>query len=121
MGLKQKGSRLIRVGGVAYRWTVSRSIQAETGKLSIIIEAVEQPGRRIAVRVPCRDFWLDFSDLRDAPPAGFPGAYRPITPAAVEKVITAALAAGWLGPKQQRNLVCEWTEQGLLVPDNVSL
>ena len=116
MGIRRKGSRLIRVGGVPYRWTVSRSIQAETGKISIIIEAVEQPGQRITVRVPCRDFWLDFSDLRDAPPAGLPNAYRPITPAMVEKIITAALTAGWLGQERQKNLVGEWTGEGLLVP-----
>ena len=116
MALKRKGSRSIRVGGESFWWTVSRSIQAETGKISVIIEPVEKPGRRIAVRVPCRDFWLDFSDLRDAPPAGFAGAYRPVTPALVQKIILAALAAGWLPQQRQKNLVLQWSEKEILIP-----
>jgi hypothetical protein len=66
MGLKRKGSRLIRVGSDSYRWTISRSTQAATGCVSVIIESAEQPGQHIAVRTACRDFWLDFSNLRDS-------------------------------------------------------
>src|SRR5258708_7876159 len=114
MGLKRKGSRLICVGDESYRWTVSRSIQAETGTISVIIEPNENPGRRIAVRVPCRDFWLDFSDLRDAPPAGFSDAYRPVTPAMVQKIVLAALAAGWSPRQGQKNLRYNWSDEGEL-------
>ena len=116
MALKRKGSRLIRVGNESYRWTISRSAQAESGCISVIVEAANQPGQRIAVRTPCRDFWLDFDDLRDAPPADFPNAYRPVTPAIVQKIIVAALAAGWLPKQHQKTLAYEWTSDEILVP-----
>lgn len=58
MGLKRKGSRLVRVGSQNYRWTISRSAQAEIGHISVIIELAERPGHRISVRTVCRDFWL---------------------------------------------------------------
>ena len=118
MGLKRKGSRSICVGSVSYRWVVSRSIQAETGKISVILEAAHHPGQRISVRVACRDFWLDFGDWRDAPPPGFPGAYRPVTPGMVRKIISAALAAGWLPQQRHRNLAYEWTNEGILIALN---
>lgn len=115
MGLRKKGSRLISVGKESYRWAVSRSIQAVTGYISVNIEAVGKPGRRIVVRVPCRDFWLDFSDLRDAPAAGLPAAYRPVTPAMARKIISAALIAGWSPRERQKNLAYEWTAGGVLI------
>ncbi|MDB5292210.1 MAG: hypothetical protein JWL69_3451 [Phycisphaerales bacterium] len=115
MSLKRKGSRLIRVGGESYRWTISGSRQAETASISIIIEAAHKPGQRLVVRVPCRDFWLDFKDLTENRMPFSDDVYRPVTPATVHKIILAALAAGWQPQRRGKNLACEWAEDGILV------
>jgi hypothetical protein len=114
MGLKRKRSRLIRIGSENYRWTISHSTQAESGCISVIIEAAEQPGQRIVVRTVCRNFWLDFSDFSDNPPAPSLDAYRPATPAMVRKMIRAALRAGWLPKRRQKNLTYTWSADGKL-------
>jgi hypothetical protein len=114
MGLKEKGSRAIQIGSDSYRWTLSKSSQAANGCISIIIELAEQRGQRIVVLTPCRDFWLDFSDLRDNPPLPPKDPYRPVTPAMVEKIIKAALDAGWTPRTRQKNLNFEWTNRTLI-------
>ncbi|HZK79783.1 MAG TPA: hypothetical protein VFC46_01925 [Humisphaera sp.] len=114
MGLKRKGSRLIRVGGESYRWTISSSAQAESGFISVIIESAEQPGQRIVVRTPCRNFWLDFSDMRDNPPIPPQAPYCPVTPAMVQKIILAALAAGWAPQRRHKNFNYQWSTEGEL-------
>jgi len=118
MGLKQKGSRLIRVGSESYRWTLSRSAQAVSGLVSVIIESAEQRGQRLVVQTPCRDFWLDFGDKRDNPPAPPQEPYRPVTPAMVQQIILEALAAGWMPQQRRKNLHYEWSGEGSLIPSD---
>lgn len=109
MGLKRKGSRLIRVGSESYRWTISNSAQAETGCISVIIESAGQPGQRISVRTSCRNFWLDFKELTEKRAPLSLDAYRPVKPATVQKLILAALAAGWLPKQRLKNLTFAWS------------
>lgn len=117
MGLRRKGSRLIQIDSESYRWTISRA--AQSGCVSVIIETADRAGQRIVVGTPCRDFWLDFADLRDNPPAPGQDAYRPVTPAMIRKIIVAALLAGW-SPQQQghKDLCYGWSDEQGLTPLN---
>jgi hypothetical protein len=108
VGIKRKASRSIEVDGETYRWAVSDSQQATTGKISVIVEAVSEPAQRLVVRVPCRNFWLDFEDLAGGRISPLPDAYRPVTPATLRQIITAALAAGWQPQSRRKDFTFDW-------------
>jgi len=99
MGLPKKGSRLITVGGTAYRWVVS----AHQGHLRLIVERREDSGQRLVawfhhhdcfVRDPARK-WHRVAQLRN------------IGPALVRASIILALEKGWL-PAQKGGLFNLW-------------
>ncbi|MEV6598447.1 hypothetical protein AB0M36_16455 [Actinoplanes sp. NPDC051346] len=73
MALAQKGSRLIVVDGVSFRWAVTARFDADPG---FVVELAEQPGRRLV--------WST-SDY----------ACAPVTPSRVAAGIEAARGMGW--------------------------
>ena len=112
MTLRKKHNRGIVIDGTEYRWTVSSRQQCGAGRIVLIVEPQTQPSHRIAVDVPCRDFWSDVStdhpiDLKD---------YRPVTPGIVRDVILSAIALGWNPTQPGRQLAFELHEDNTLTP-----
>lgn len=88
MAIPKKGSRLITVDGVSYRWRVRHKPTYDQGlghsPLSFAVEHVNGPGAVLVVRMPSTrpDNWM-----------GLPG--ESVIPAVVEQVIRTALDSGW--------------------------
>ncbi|GAA3746928.1 hypothetical protein HDA32_001449 [Spinactinospora alkalitolerans] len=88
MALPQKGSRIITVDGVAYRWRVrSRPTYSQgigQAPMTFAVELADSPGRTLVVTTP------------HPHPGNWMGASATaITPAAVAASIRAALDEGW--------------------------
>ena len=98
MGLARKGSRTIRVEGVAYRWVVS----PDDGYMRIVVELRDGPGQRLSVQI---GYGLEPSA----------GAGRRITPALVRHVILAAPSRGWTPHENGTELTLRFAG-GVLVP-----
>ena len=111
MGIQKKQSRLIQVDEERYRWKVSRSQQALTGDISVVLELSSAPGQRLTVRVACRNFWLDVKELTENRRPFAAAAYRPVTPGMVRKIIAWALANGWQPHRKQKPLALAWTNE----------
>ena len=82
MGLPKKGSRLITVDGVVYRWLATHELDFSREDplywpVSLAVERAVEPGQRVLVsfRVPPRREW--------------------VTPGVVRRIILAALERGW--------------------------
>ena len=88
MALTKKGSRLITVDGVVYRWRVrGRPTYAQAlGELPLAV-AVEQAG--------CKGSVLLVSMPQDHPGNWFGGPAIPVLPRQVAAVIRKALDEGW--------------------------
>ncbi|GIE32276.1 hypothetical protein Ait01nite_053210 [Actinoplanes italicus] len=88
MAIPRKGSRLITVDGMVYRWAVRAKPTycqgLNWGRLTFAVEHADTPGQVLSVetRSPRLDNWLNL-----------PG--RPVTPLTVEQSVRIALAAGW--------------------------
>lgn len=110
MALQRKHSRLITIAGETYRWTVSNARQARTDLIAVVVEWAAQPGQRLQVHVPCRDFWLDLPEFTSRRRFNA-DAYRPVTPAMVRGMILSAMAAGWTPEKRGKPLTFFWNHQ----------
>lgn len=86
MAIAKKGSRIIVIDGVRYRWRVS----PDDGFMDLVAEHASAPGQRLSVQI-------DYEDERR--PIG-KGAFatkqgRSIDPGTVHVVILSAIAQGW--------------------------
>jgi len=81
MTLAGKGTRIIVVEGVAYRWTVAAADEPEMG---IVVEHAEAPGQRLIHRV-------DLGTI--------------ISPRLVREAIVEGLRAGWAPTVKGRDVV----------------
>lgn len=75
VSLSKKGSRLITVEGVAYRWSFSQ----DSGYAVVVLQHGAGTGQRVEAQTGSRDW----------------GDKRPVTPAGVARLITFALTQGW--------------------------
>ena len=83
MALARRGSRIIRVDGVAYRWAVS----PDGGSVWLVVERDGASGQRVQAM-------FDYSDT--ILPDGHTGRQgRSLTPRVVRSVIARASANGW--------------------------
>jgi hypothetical protein len=115
MSLRRKQSRRIAIDGESYRWTVGKSQKHRTGCVSVVLELAEDPGQRLVVKVPSRDFWLDFGEITAGRRPFAEDTYRPVTPAMIRGVVVSALAAGWHPHEKRKPLDFVWTDSGLTV------
>jgi hypothetical protein len=76
MGLAKKGSRLISIDGVTYRWVVS----PDSGYMVLVAELNDEPRQRLEAV-----FGYD----------NHPEELGPISPGVVRQVIVAAIHRGW--------------------------
>ena len=72
MTLRKKGTRVIAIDGIQYRWIVAPN--DEPG-LAIVVEGANSPGRRLVS-------WVEHGTL--------------ITPALIRQIILSGRRAGWL-------------------------
>ena len=86
MALAKKGTRTIRVGGRAYRWTVC----PDSGQMILVVESKDRAGQRATFAVPYGDVVV-----RDVAGTQVLEQRNVVTPALVRRGILAALAAGW--------------------------
>ncbi|MEV8633776.1 hypothetical protein AB0395_19165 [Streptosporangium sp. NPDC051023] len=92
MAIPKKGSRLITVDGVTYRWRIRRKptyCQANSwGPLTFAVESADGPGRVLLVALPCSrpDAWLGERAMA-------------VRPALVAGSMRMALERGW-DPRQ---------------------
>ncbi|MFI6452490.1 hypothetical protein ACIBF6_13110 [Streptosporangium amethystogenes] len=95
MAIPKKGSRLITVDGVIYRWRIRRKptyCQGNGwGPLTFAVESAEKPGRVLLVALPFArpDAWLGERTMA-------------VRPALVTAIIGTALDRGW-DPQQKGN------------------
>ncbi|MGW4474897.1 hypothetical protein ACWENQ_34955 [Nonomuraea sp. NPDC004354] len=97
MAIPKKGSRLITVDGVAYRWRVRHKPTYcegnSWGPLTFAVELADGPGRVLLVSLPC-----------SRPDAWYGERTMSIRPALVTATIRRARARGW-NPCQAGNAV----------------
>jgi hypothetical protein len=77
------------------------------------LELAAEPGQRLVVQVPLRNFWSDFKELAEGQRSFAEATYRPITPAIIKSIIVSALAAGWQPHEKQKTITLSWTNSGL--------
>ena len=87
MALATKGSSLIIVEDVSYRWVVS----ANDGILFLVVEAADENGQRLRARFR----YHDISEPENAGVTRMIGQRRSITPGVVREVVLTAMARGW--------------------------
>ncbi|WP_432926673.1 hypothetical protein ACQPZZ_36580 [Microbispora sp. CA-135349] len=105
MAIPRKGSRLITVDGVAYRWRIRRKPaygQAIEGALTFAIELAEGPGRVLLVSLPFSrpDAWVGERTMA-------------VRPALVAAVVRMALGQGWDPCRAGRAFDLDVTEDDL--------
>lgn len=106
MSIPKKGSRLIAVDGVTYRWRIRRKptyCQANSwGPLTFAVEAADGPGRVLLVSLPCSrpDAWLGERAMA-------------VRPALVSATIRRALNHGWAPHQTGNALTLSLTEDDL--------
>ncbi|MGI5168336.1 hypothetical protein ACQEU3_28695 [Spirillospora sp. CA-253888] len=87
MAMAKKGTRLITVDGVGYRWKVrGRPTYDQVGfgdDLRFVVEAAEEPGALLVVTLPYTH-----------PSAGW-GRAAVVLPSTVAKAVRTALREGW--------------------------
>ncbi|MER5645778.1 hypothetical protein [Streptosporangium sp. NPDC002524] len=88
MAIPKKGSRLITVNGIAYRWRIRHKptySQANSwGSLTYAVELAEEQGRVLLVELPC-----------SRPDAWFGERTMTVRPTLVAATIRRALDRGW--------------------------
>lgn len=88
MALSKKGSRIITVGGTAYRWRLRRKPadnRAGAGApLTFSVESAGRPGRVLLVYLPC-----------PRPGSWFGGQATAVRPVLIAACIRRALERGW--------------------------
>ncbi len=106
MALPRKGSRLIAVDGVVYRWTVRRKptkAQAAGWRLlTFAVEVAESPGGTLSVVTKSvrLDSWYGLG-------RGPGMRAKPVTPRLVVWSVRQAIAAGWEPKRAGSNLTLE--------------
>ncbi|MEV4094777.1 hypothetical protein [Streptosporangium saharense] len=106
MSIPKKGSRLITVDGVTYRWRIRRKptyCQANSwGPLTFAVELADAPGRVLLVSLPCSrpDAWLGERAMA-------------VRPALVSATIRRALHHGWDPHRAGNALTLRLTEDDL--------
>lgn len=88
MSLVKKGSRLITVDGVTYRWRVR-------GKPTYVQGLCERPLAVAVEQVDCKARVLLVSMPQDHPSNWIGGSAVPVLPSAVAAIVRKALAEGW--------------------------
>jgi hypothetical protein len=83
MALAKKGSRLISIDGVTYRWAVS----SDSGYMVLVVETNDEPGQRLEAVF---DYHYQQVELDSRFIQG-----RAISPGIVRQVIVIALERGW--------------------------
>jgi hypothetical protein len=88
MALVKKGSRLITVDGVVYRWRLRRRPTYPQGigqrRLAFAVEQVDRKGSVLLVTVP-----------QDHPSNWMGGPAVPVLPSTVAAIVRKALTQGW--------------------------
>ena len=97
MTLSSRNSSPIKIGDVTYRWAVDSRSQAETDCVTFVVQPPDH-GQRIAVQIPCRDYWPKFGE----PEPEF--NYQAVTPGLVRKVIDLAIELGWVPDHKGKQL-----------------
>jgi hypothetical protein len=88
LALVKKGSRLITVDGVTYRWRVR-------GKPTYVQGLCERPLTVPVEQVDCKGSVLLVSMPQDHPSNWIGGPAVPVVPSAVAAIVRKALAEGW--------------------------
>jgi hypothetical protein len=91
MGLAKKGSRMIVVGEMRYRWRVS----PDDGFIRIVVEKEEQQGQRLSVQIGYDD---------EPSPTGISVQKQTITPALIRQIILKATSLGWAPSRRGKAL-----------------
>lgn len=89
MALSKRNSKPITIEDAEFRWALVARSQAETDSVTVVVQPPEN-GCRLAVTVPCRDYWLNIQ----SPPAPSYDIHA-ITPSFVRKLIEDARVMGW--------------------------
>jgi hypothetical protein len=92
MALAKKGSSLITIEDVSYRWVVS----ANDGFMLLVVESADQNGQQLKA---CFHYH-DISEPEHAGVSRIVGQRRSITPRVVREIILTGLTHGWL-PSQR--------------------
>jgi len=85
--LAKKGTRLITVDGVVYRWVVS----PDDGYMVLVAEWADGPGQRLEVFLPYHDVY----EAAGSGASRIVGQRRSISPGVVRAVMLSALGRGW--------------------------
>ncbi|MCU0544545.1 MAG: hypothetical protein MUE44_20640 [Oscillatoriaceae cyanobacterium Prado104] len=80
MGISKKGSRLIKVNDLEYRWVV----KSDDYGMSLVVESAENPGQRMIT-------WLEYGNI--------------ISPGLVRKAILYAIDRGWHPQEKGQQIV----------------
>ena len=91
MTLARRKSSPITVDGVTYRWKVAFRSQAETDKVTLVVQPPDH-GQRLTVEIPCRDPYLHLEPDSEPEPEF---NYRSVTPSLVRKCMDSAIELGW--------------------------
>ncbi|GAB5407282.1 MAG: hypothetical protein Aurels2KO_55130 [Aureliella sp.] len=89
MALSKRNSKPITIGDAEFRWAVAARSQADTEMVTVVVQPPDN-GCRLAVTVPCRDYWLNIQ----SPPAPSYNIHA-ITPGFVGRLIDDARSLGW--------------------------
>jgi len=104
MGLAKKGSRVIDVNGIDYRWALS----PDSGYNVLIAQHAQANGAKLTVYIT--------PDANALTPAG--NTQMPITPSIVAGLITQALELGWPSTERTHDYICEMTADGTISKRN---
>ena len=84
MALRRRGSRLIHVDDVTYRWVIS----PDSGYMHLVVEAEGGRGQRLVVQMP----YLDVYASETGPATR---QQTVVSPGVVRRCILRAISAGW--------------------------
>ena len=89
MALSKRNSKPITIGDAEFRWALDTRSQADSEMVTVVVQPPDN-GCRLAVTVPCRDYWLNIQ----SPPAASYNIHA-ITPGFVRRLIDNARSLGW--------------------------
>ena len=89
MALSKRNSKPITIDDAEFRWALATRSQAVTEMVTVVVQPPDN-GCRLAVTVPCRDYWLNIQ----SPPAPSYNMHA-ITPGFVRRLIDDARSMGW--------------------------
>ncbi len=104
MSLRKKNTRIIKVSGVDFRWTIS----AASHQITFVAESANTKGRKIKVIIASDidRFWVEFPKVDNL-------NLKVITPKDAENIITIALKSGWLPSEKVAPMKFEFIDEKL--------